>query len=219
MVRQVEGRFSEATEAVVAQAHDEALRVGSGLVGTEHLLLGLVGSGRGKAAEALINAGATVDGCRSKVVELAGNSAAATTRAKLELSDRARRTLERADRLALRLRTPHVEPEHVLVSLLDVEGRAGQVLRSFGVDVATLRRVASTDATVEPEPVPPAEPAGQVVSGPLCPHCRADFGHDALAHQVVNSKNADGRSREFVIVYCAACGTSLSATPVPPRQR
>ena len=218
----MEGRFSEATASVVARADEEAQRVGSAFVGTEHLLAGLLGGDRNRANEALLNAGATLDGCRSKLVELAGPTMAATNRSKRDLSDRARRTLERADRLALRLRTPQVEPEHVLVSLLDVEGRSGQVLRSFGVDVAALRLAASTDTTVEPEPEPEPEPDPQAdleVTGPRCSRCGAEFGQDGLAYTVMNSRNAEGKTREFVVVYCSACGASITASALPPRQR
>lgn len=215
----MEGRYSDATAAVVTRAQEEAQQVGSGVVGTEHLLLGLLGGEPSGATEALLSAGATLDGCRSKVVELVGPAAKVTTRSQLDYTDRARRTLDRADRLALRLRAPSVEPEHVLVSLLDVEGRAGQVLRGVGVDPSALRRNVSTDPTVPeatPEPVRQEQEEEPKVEGPRCVHCQADLTGGGLAHTVTSSKNSKGAHRDFVLVYCVTCGAPQPATPIPP---
>ena len=207
----MDSRFSEATESVVELAAEEARRLGSGLVGTEHLLLGLLAHGRNRAARLLLGAGATLDGCRSKVVELAGPPPPKPATGKLDLTDRARRALERADRFSLRLRAAHVEPEHLLVPLLDVEGRAGQVLRGVGVDVSSLRDAAANDTAVTPTPAPavPAEkaaPAGPVP--PRCPSCGVDIS-TGLAHRVVRSRGADGGSLDVVVAYCSGCGTAV----------
>jgi hypothetical protein len=171
-----------------------------------------------------VNACATLDGCRSKVAELGGPSAAVNTRSQLDYTDRAKRTLDRADRLALRLRAAHVEPEHVLVSLLDVEGRAGQVLRGVGVDPSVLRRNVSTEnagesapeVAVEPEPVPPAHTGP---TRPRCVNCGADLSDGGLAHTIASSRNSTGTFRDFVLVYCSRCGAPQAASPVPPRGR
>ncbi|HEV2369078.1 MAG TPA: Clp protease N-terminal domain-containing protein [Acidimicrobiales bacterium] len=218
----MKGRFSDASASVVNQARKEAHRIGSPAVGTEHLLLGLLVDQGNRAAQALLDAGATRDGCRSKVAELVGPPAAQPTGGQLDYTDRARRTLDRADRLALRLRTAHVEPEHILVSLLDVEGRAGQVLRGLGVDVAMLRGAAAGDATAGGGGTTAVSESGARVeetstSGPRCTGCGSDLAVDGLAHRVVASRNAEGRTRDFVVVYCSACGVSIGATPVPVR--
>jgi ATP-dependent Clp protease ATP-binding subunit ClpC len=212
----VDTRRSDATQAVLDHAEDEARRLGSPLVGTEHLLLGLLGPARNRAARLLLGAGATLDGCRSKVMELAGTSGAEPRSGSLELTDRARRTLERADRLSLRLRAAHVEPEHILVPLLDVEGRAGQVLRGVGVDVSLLRDAAAGDMTPE---APPAVAVGGMVpaggaspSSPRCPSCGADLT-TGVAHRIVTSHGADGGTLEMVVVHCAACSTTIGAAP------
>lgn len=200
-------RFSDATRAVVDHAEEEARRLGSALVGTEHLLLGLLGPGRNRAARLLLAAGATLDGCRSKVVELSGPSGARPKSGSLDFTDRARRTLERADRLSLRLRAAHVEPEHILVPLLDVEGRAGQVLRGVGVDVALLRGAAADDTSV-PAAVPVVPAAESAPPAPRCPGCGSDLG-TGLAHRTVASRGAGERSMELVVAYCSACGTTV----------
>ena len=186
-------------------------------MGTENLLLGLLAEGASRAAKSLLSAGATLDGCRSKVVELVGTPSESPVDAGFDLTDRARRTLDRADRLSLRLRTTFVEPEHILVSLLDVEGRAGQVLRGLGVDLATLRAAALADTIGHLEPV--AEVETTEASPPRCSSCQADLSNEGLAHAVLPSRSAEGRTREFVVVYCNACGAAVGATPVPVRPR
>jgi len=76
---------------------------------------------------------------RQKVVEAVGNTAPASPDGDLDLTERARRSLQRAVRLANRQRQDHVEAEHILLSVIQVEGRAGQVLRGLGVDPARVR--------------------------------------------------------------------------------
>lgn len=205
----METRFSDAAQAVVEHAEEEARRLGSALVGTEHLLLGLLGHGRNRAARLLLAAGATLDGCRSKVAELAGPPGPRPKPGALDLTDRGRRTLERADRLSLRLRAPQVEPEHILVPLLDVEGRAGQVLRGVGVEVALLRDAAANDTS--PAPVPVAPSAGSPGPAPRCPSCASDVTA-GLAHRIVPSRGSGDRSLELVVAYCSVCGTTLGVT-------
>ena len=132
----------------------------------------------------------------------AGRSGASTR----ELSDRARRVVERAERLSLRRRDEHVEPEHILVSLLDVEGRAGQVLRGLSVDVGELRDNVAAGIGTAPRPSPPAQDRPVVV--PRCATCRAPLD-GALAHRIVTSDDAGQDRREVVVAYCSSCGAAL----------
>src|SRR5438045_5722276 len=117
-------------------------------IGTEHRLLGILSEADGDEAAAIRAQGATLDAAREKVVEAVGT--------KLDTSDgdpqftaRARRALERASRFSLQRLDEHVDIEHVLLGVLDVEGTACQVLRRLGVDVAGLRRAADPLPTNE----------------------------------------------------------------------
>ncbi|MGH9123415.1 MAG: Clp protease N-terminal domain-containing protein, partial [Acidimicrobiales bacterium] len=176
-------RLGERAGRVDDAAIAEARRMGHPYVGTEHLLLGLL-SVEGPARDALRRAGVTAEAARAKVIEAVGDldqspsHAGARPRQPVsagtpDFSDRARRALERASRLSLHRRDPDVEPEHVLVGLLDVEGRAGQVLRGLGVDMAALQRDAELrvgeDFDAEPEPPSPPLPPPNM-AGPHCAH-------------------------------------------------
>jgi Clp amino terminal domain, pathogenicity island component len=134
-------RFSDLGRRVVAVAQQEAKRLDHGHVGTEHLLLGILAVGEGTAAAALVDAGVKLEGTRQKVAEAVGpDHGGARHDGELPLTDRARRSLERANRLSIRERDDEVDPEHILLSVIQVEGRAGQVLRGLGVDPGVIAR-------------------------------------------------------------------------------
>ena len=194
---------------------DEAGRLGHGYVGTEHLLLGLLSDHRMPSAQALMAAGATAAACRGKVAELVGDADGRLKGAggpELGLSERAKRALERAERLSLRRRHDYVDTRHVLISVLDVEGRAGQVLRGVGVDVGALRTsvaaaVEDKDAVTTANGEPP-----RLEPRPLrCSSCGAALS-TSIAHQTLTSRNEVGDERSFVIAFCSGCGTALGAT-------
>jgi len=191
----------------VSRAEEEARRLGHGQVGTEHLLLGLVGDGESPVARTLMAAGATLSGCRSKTREAVGAATSVARTAELPLTDRAQRSLERADRLSIRRRDGQVEPSHILLSVLDVEGRAGQVLRGLSVDVVGLRDAVLTamDTKADRPASTPAE-SGQTM--PRCASCGAAL-EGALSHRLVTSLDAEGNGRELVIAYCSGCGTAV----------
>ncbi len=229
-------RYSDQARQAVELAEVEARRLGHGHLGTEHLLLGIVADGQSEAAQALMAAGATLQGCRELVAEAVGEQPPVAPSAELRMTDRANRALERAARLARRRRDPQVEPGHVLVSVLDVEGRAGQVLRGLGVDLVGLRRAVgpggpdgSTDGagasavapTASPVAAPVAAPA-RVAAGaatpaptpavPRCARCQADLGA-SLAYRVITAGAPEGGSKRFAVAYCATCGTAVGAQP------
>jgi hypothetical protein len=161
-------RFSDEARTAVDLAQVEARRLGHDHVGTEHLLLGILTEGQSRAARALIAVGVTPSACRQKVAEAVGKTAPVKRDAVLELTERARRSLERAVRLANRQRQDHVEPEHILLSLIQVEGRAGQVLRGLGVDPARVRSVlAEIDATVDGSADPAVPARAGAIAGPV----------------------------------------------------
>lgn len=197
------GRFSNAARQAVARAEEEARRLGHGHIGTEHLLLGILAGGEDRAARALATAGATLDGSRDKVAEAVSAEATGTV-GDLQLTDRARRTLERASRLSLRRHDEQVKTEHVLLSLLDVEGTAGQVLRGLGVDLERVR------AALDSSPDDHATGAAHRTS-PRCAVCGSDLD-TTLAHRVVASHSQARERQEFVVAYCSACGSAIGAT-------
>jgi len=198
-------RFSDGARRVLARADEEARRLGHGHLGTELLLLGIMSDGESRAARALVAAGATLDGSRQKVAE-AVSAEGSSKAGDLPLTDRAKRALERASRLSLRRHDDQVETEHVLLSLLDVEGTAGQVLRGLAVDPARVRAVLESPS--DDERTGAADRAA-----PRCAVCRSALD-TALAHRVVTSHDESGHQQDLVVAYCSSCGSAIGAFAV-----
>lgn len=197
-------RFSDRARAAVELAELEARRLGHHHLGTEHLLLGLLSEGDSEQAHALKAAGVTLGAAREKVAE-AVEMSVEPPEGELTLTARAKRAIERASRFSLQRLDEHIETEHLLLGVLDVEGTACQVLRGLGVDVPGLRRVVDGSALAASE----LDVAG---ISPRCPKC-GELVAAILNHRVLAATDEAGVRRDFVVAFCSACGTSLGITP------
>jgi ATP-dependent Clp protease ATP-binding subunit ClpC len=135
-------RFNDRARRVVAQAQKETRLHHHAQVGTEHLLLGLVGSGDDAGAELLTAMdldGATV---RRAVDDIIGQGVDETPDP-VPLSGGGMKALELAVREALVLGNDFVGTEHLLLGLIREEnGVAARVLARHGVTFARARRLA-----------------------------------------------------------------------------
>lgn len=134
--------------AAVVMAREEAAAVQSPLVGTEHLLIGLVRERKGDAAIVLTGLGVTLDKVRHCAQATADRAhgdpetedQSPPTWAKasrLPFSRRGRRALEQALREAVRLGDDHLGVEHLLLALLrDAESRGVRCLEHLKVTPA-----------------------------------------------------------------------------------
>jgi ATP-dependent Clp protease ATP-binding subunit ClpC len=221
-------RYSDEARTAVDLAQAEARRLGHGHVGTEHLLLGILTEGHSRAARALITVGVAPSACRQKVAEAVGTAPGPPSKdGDLDLTERARRSLQRAVRLANRQRQDHVEPEHILLSLIQVEGRAGQVLRGLGVDPARVRTVlAETDlATDGPGSAvsagtalgdgglsPATATGGAVVDVAPRTARTAKGGRAGRATPTGRGSGSAGRAEVGPAPVCANCGVALDGS-------
>ncbi|HET7653519.1 MAG TPA: Clp protease N-terminal domain-containing protein [Acidimicrobiales bacterium] len=206
----------------IAAAEREARELGHAVVGTEHLLLGLLSDETSSASAALRDAGATLSAARAKVREAVGVRSGVTVEEQSQsASARATRALGRAARFSHSRRAPAVTSEHLLEGVLDVEGTAGQVLRGIGVDVERLRaRLAGepAGAVVHAFAVgsdePPAESADVASTvAPRCPSCDMPLD-EALVWSTLTATSRRGDAvRDAIVFSCAACGETLGVTP------
>ena len=208
-------RFSEDARLAVSRAADEAHNLGHGHIGTEHLLLGLIGETGTAVSEALIAAGAYLLPAREKVVEALSNRSpgpSAGAGREPAYTDRAARALDRSSRLSLRMGSEQVRCEHILFSLLDVEGTAGQVLRGLGVDPESVRQdvMSRMSAPAEREAVPDeSADTGRARRGPNCVSCGSAL-ETSIARTTLTI--GSGASTDHVdVYYCAACGAAIGA--------
>jgi hypothetical protein len=139
-------RFTEPARGVVAASQDEARELGHGWIGTEHLLLGVAGSGDEFASRVLAEAGLGIEELRKDIEELV-DQPVEPPRGRIPFTRRAKKVLELALREALSLGDNFIGVEHVLIALArEQDGAAGKILAEHGLDVDTLRaRIAESD--------------------------------------------------------------------------
>jgi ATP-dependent Clp protease ATP-binding subunit ClpA len=133
--------FTERVRKVLATAREEAARLHHEYVGTEHILLGLLGESEGVAAAVLQNLNVDLDEIQQKIEEtVKKGNAARTTGPDLPYTSRAKKVLELAMGEARELKHSYVGTEHLLLGLLQEEkGIAAQVLTHVGVNFVAAR--------------------------------------------------------------------------------
>jgi ATP-dependent Clp protease ATP-binding subunit ClpC len=147
------------------QSRSEAYRLGHNLVGTEHLLLGVLDVPAGLAAQVVRPSGVTRDLVLGRIGELV-----TTPAARLEAPDdigwgpRAKDALEQTLAEALRMGHNYIGTEHMLLGILGTQGLGAQILHERGVDTDTARgriteilSIIVTGKATPPTP-PPAAP-------------------------------------------------------------
>ena len=130
---------SDAAADVVAAAEREARTLRHTRIGTEHLLLGVLGRTDEAGARALDRLGVTLGAARAQVMRIVGLPETPSPPT-LPLTPQARDALAGALREAIEAGQTDVGPEHVLLALLrERDGVAARVLVSAGVESRRLR--------------------------------------------------------------------------------
>lgn len=137
-------RFTERARRVILLGQEEAGKLESGHVGTEHLLLGLARENEGAGAGALEALGVSLDQVRAAT--LAAMPAAVNPQlGEPKLMPTAKRVLELAADEARRMRHNYIGTEHLLLAMLrEKDGMAASVLRGLGLDLETTRAQVTT---------------------------------------------------------------------------
>jgi ATP-dependent Clp protease ATP-binding subunit ClpC len=152
-------RFTQRARRVLSLAHQEAERAHQNLIGTEHLLIGLVEEEGGVAGRVLREMGLETDRVREMVNRLTGEGRSPDD--KIELSNETQQVLEFAIEEARRLGHHYIGTEHLLLGLVRGEGTALETLRRLGVtpdDVRRqTRRVLQESSSSSPAPAGPAK--------------------------------------------------------------
>jgi ATP-dependent Clp protease ATP-binding subunit ClpA len=193
-------RFSEQARKVLVLAEEEARRLNHTYMGTEHLLLGLIGLHESLAASVLRNLGVVQERVRSAVEHIIGRGDTPAD-GPLSFTPRAVAAAALAVSEAGRLQrqmTVLVEPEHLLLGLLrEGEGIAAGVLESFGVTLDRARAQALeaiiTQMTASPRTLAAQAAASATRSNVIT--CRIDGRDldaiDALVEAGVRSTRSD----------------------------
>jgi len=130
--------FTDGVKRVMQLAREESARLGHNYIGTEHLLLGIIKDGKGKAVTVLTNLGLSLETVKQSIEDYVATSGGTMTIGEVPFTPRAKQILEVAANEAKEMKTQFVDVEHLLLALLrDKEGVAAQILAAFGVDYKT----------------------------------------------------------------------------------
>ncbi len=132
-------RFTEKAIKVIMLAQEEARRLGHNFVGTEQILLGLIGEGTGVAAKTLKSLGVSLKDARIEVEKIIGRGSGFVA-VEIPFTPRAKRVLELSWDEARQLGHNYIGTEHLLLGLIrEGEGVAVRVLENLGVDLSRVR--------------------------------------------------------------------------------
>jgi len=132
-------RFTEKAIKVIMLAQEEARRLGHNFVGTEQILLGLIGEGTGIAAKTLKAMGVNLKDARIEVEKIIGRGSGFVA-VEIPFTPRAKRVLELSWDEARQLGHNYIGTEHLLLGLIrEGEGVATRILENLGVDLNKVR--------------------------------------------------------------------------------
>jgi ATP-dependent Clp protease ATP-binding subunit ClpC len=132
-------RFTEKAIKVIMLAQEEARRLGHNFVGTEQILLGLIGEGTGIGPKVLKAMGVNLKDARVEVEKIIGRGSGFVA-VEIPFTPRAKRVLELSLEEARQLGHNYIGTEHLLLGLIrEGEGVAARVLENLGVDLSKVR--------------------------------------------------------------------------------
>ena len=148
-------RFTNRARHVVVLAQEEARRLRHNYIGTEHILLGLLGEPDGVGGRVLAGFGMSLESARREVTAIVSAGTTAPS-GHIPFTPRAKKTLELSLREALQLQHNYIGTEHILLGLMrEGEGVAAQILQQHG-DLQAIRT-----AVIDVAPAASAETSGR----------------------------------------------------------
>ena len=197
-------------------AQEEARLLNHTFIGTEHILLGLIGCD-GVAAQALEHRGITLHAARDRVQEVVGQAGTAPSGSP-PFTPRAKKVLELALREALQHGHSYIGTEHLLLGLIrEGEGAGARAIEELGVnlddlygDVIILMSGSAED--VESRGTEMGRRGGPVSEPPRCPQCRAGLvenGRYRVFTVPPQGPEPEPVDLEVRVLYCNRCGTAF----------
>jgi len=133
-------RFTQKAIIAMNIAQGESRRLGHQYVGTEQILLGLVGEGSGFAAQFLTSVGVNLENAQIEVEKIIGRGKG-NTPLDIPFTPRAKQALELSVEQSRQLNVNYVGTEHLLLGILKEGGGAAvRVLENLGVDLVSLEQ-------------------------------------------------------------------------------
>jgi ATP-dependent Clp protease ATP-binding subunit ClpC len=169
-------KFTERARKVMSLSRQSAQEENSELIGTEHILIGLINEGGGVACKVLKNLNVDPNKVMEEVKKLMTPSSppVAHTLGQIPFSPRSKRVIELANDAASQLGNDVIGTEHLLLALLkENEGLAAQALINLGFKLDVVRdnilEVLGMDVSEAPVRVSEGEKKIK------CSSCRKEF--------------------------------------------
>jgi ArsR family transcriptional regulator, arsenate/arsenite/antimonite-responsive transcriptional repressor / arsenate reductase (thioredoxin) len=133
-------RFTQKALIAISIAQSESRRLGHQYLGTEQILLGLVGEGSGFASQFLTSVGVNLEKAQIEVEKIIGRGKG-NTPLDIPYTPRAKRVLELSVEESLHLGHNYIGTEHLLLGILKEGGGAAiKVLENLEVDLVSLEQ-------------------------------------------------------------------------------
>jgi ATP-dependent Clp protease ATP-binding subunit ClpC len=133
-------KYTEKAKKVLFLARYEASQLGSKVIGSDHLLLGLIKEGDELVQELFLKSNVNLELLRAEMEARGPSGEKQVTPIEIPFSEEAKKVLACAEEEAERLLHPHVSDEHILLGLLRVEdSSAGRLLAEKGMRLYALR--------------------------------------------------------------------------------
>ena len=134
-------RFTEAARRALFFARYEASQLGSVVIGTEHVLLGLLRQPHPIVASLLALSGQTLEALGDEVLAEIESKSKIPTSVEIPFNEDTKKALTFTAEEAERLLHPYIGPEHMLLGLLRVEGCVAEKIltRRHGMRVDAVR--------------------------------------------------------------------------------
>jgi ATP-dependent Clp protease ATP-binding subunit ClpC len=132
-------RFEEKSIKIIMLAQEETRRLGHNFVGTETILLGLIGEGTAIPAKIFKQLSVNLKDARTETEKIIGRGSGFIS-VEIPFTPRARRVLELSWEEAKQMGSNSIKPEHILLGVIrESEGVASRVLENLGVDSSKIR--------------------------------------------------------------------------------
>jgi ATP-dependent Clp protease ATP-binding subunit ClpC len=154
----MDNNFSTQVKEIISYSREEALRLGNDFIGAEHLMLGLIRDQENTAIKVLKQLNVNLAELR-KEIELAVKDKSGKNVANinsLPLTKQAEKVIRVTVLEAKALKSPMVETEHLLLSILkNKENIATQILNQFDIDYDLFRTELGMICSSSSEPINP----------------------------------------------------------------
>ncbi|MBV9385588.1 MAG: metalloregulator ArsR/SmtB family transcription factor [Chroococcidiopsidaceae cyanobacterium CP_BM_ER_R8_30] len=127
-------RFTQKAIQTIELAQNESRQLGHDFVGTEAILLGLIGEGSGTAAQVLSSFGVNLEMARAEVEKCIGRGKGSALR-DIPFTPRAKHVIELSSAQTSQLGQNQIDTEHLLLGILqEGKGAAVRVLENLKID-------------------------------------------------------------------------------------